>query len=275
MPKLSCGTTIVVDYGGLFDLGRQAIARQDASLLDGIEKRRVMMRHLNLQRVEWRPDIPTSELEPFNTSSGTDYGILHDTGFSAADVLERRVNWPECDIKVLRNFVGNENMRWILSELRTALVTVRGQLIEAGPRIEPTTPKGLDQVCQHILKSENLRDCVVSAASWLCEWIDFEMRVSGELKPEGFNHAEYCAEMADSMEAWSSENEELAAWAWSTGAEIIALYERCTQLDDSALTHQVCSEIDEPGIEDKEAYARHLFASALAFLHGWTHQPHS
>jgi hypothetical protein len=56
------------------------------------------------------------------------------------------------------------------------------------------------------------------------------------------------------------------------GAEILDLYERCSDLDEEILLRDFCEDIDDPEIDDKGKYVRHLFAAALSYIHGWTNQ---
>jgi hypothetical protein len=227
---------------------------------------------VNLQRVEWRADIPAEELEPFQSSTGTCHGILHDTGFSAADVFGGRARWPEADVEILRKFMGSEKIQKDLSDARATLVAVREELRETMHLVAVTSLDALEDVCRRINESPKLGDSITLAASWLCEWIDYAMKVDGECKPEGFDYREYCLKIVDELEAWRSEDDELAAWAWGVGAEILDLYERCSDLDEEILLRDFCEDIDDPEIDDKGKYVRHLFAAALSYIHGWTNQ---
>jgi hypothetical protein len=79
--------------------------------------------------------------------------------------------------------------------------------------------------------------------------------------------------MAEEMEAWRGEDEELWAWAWGMAAEMFDLYEESGQWSEQQLVDEVCEEIDDVEAGEREPYARHLFMSAVAFIHGWAHVP--
>ena len=76
--------------------------------------------------------------------------------------------------------------------------------------------------------------------------------------------------MAEEMEAWRGEDEELWAWAWGMAAEMFDLYEGSGQWTERQLVEEVCEEIDDVEAGEREPYARHLFMSAVAFIHGWS-----
>jgi hypothetical protein len=82
-------------------------------------------------------------------------------------------------------------------------------------------------------------------------------------------YRQFCLIQADEVEAWQGDEEELWVWAWSSAAELLEFYELSAHFSDGELAERFCSDCDDPGINDKEGYARHLIVSALAFIHGW------
>lgn len=131
----------------------------------------------------------------------------------------------------------------------------------------------LDHFRDSMLQAESFRACLTLGASWLCEWIDKELALQGIDTLDVGGHREFCLAQADEMEAWQGEDEELWVWAWSAAAELLEFYEMGAHWPDSELVETLCSDCDDPEINDKEGYARHLIVSALAFIHGWARGP--
>jgi hypothetical protein len=130
----------------------------------------------------------------------------------------------------------------------------------------------LDCLRDQIIDAESLKSCLTTGVSWLCEWIDREVAADGVSMTGCGDYREFCISMADEMEAWRGEDEELWTWAWGMAAEMLDLYEESGQWTDNQLIEQVCEEIDDVETGEKEPYARHLFMSALSFIHGWSHR---
>jgi hypothetical protein len=88
MPKLPSGRSVVVDFAPMCRLIRQAEREGDASLLLFVEDPGVFSRLILLHEAEFRPGIPSEELEAFGTRRGVRHAILHETGLTFDDVLE-------------------------------------------------------------------------------------------------------------------------------------------------------------------------------------------
>lgn len=122
----------------------------------------------------------------------------------------------------------------------------------------------LDSLRDQMLGAKNLRVCVTTGASWLCEWIDRTGLRSAET-----GYREFCCLMAEEMEAWRGEDEELWAWSWETAGEMFRFYEDLAQSTDQEFAARVCEDNDDPVVENVEDYAKHLFLCAVSFIHGW------
>jgi hypothetical protein len=127
----------------------------------------------------------------------------------------------------------------------------------------------LDCLRDQIIDSESLKACLSTGVSWLGEWIDREVATQGVLMTDLGDYRDFCTSMAEEMEAWKGEDEELWTWAWGMAAEMFDLYELSSQWTEKELIEKVTSEIDDVEAGEREPYARHLFMSAVAFIHGW------
>ena len=127
----------------------------------------------------------------------------------------------------------------------------------------------LDGLKDGMFQAPNLGSCITLGATWLCEWIDQEMAAEGAVATTLSDYCDFCTSMAEEMESWRGEDEELWAWSWGMAAEMLDLYERSGQLTEQQLIKKVTDEIDEVDIGEREPYARHLFMSALSVIHGW------
>ena len=130
----------------------------------------------------------------------------------------------------------------------------------------------LDCLRDQIIDAESLKSSLTTGVSWLCEWIDREMAAEGVWIADFADYRDFCISMAEEMEAWRGEDEELWAWAWGMAAEMFDLYEESGQWTERQLVEEVCEEIDDVEAGEREPYARHLFMSAVAFIHGWSHR---
>jgi hypothetical protein len=123
-----------------------------------------------------------------------------------------------------------------------------------------------------MLEAGSFRACLKLGASWLCEWIDKELALEGMNPLDVGGYRQFCLTQAEEMEAWQGEDEELWVWAWSSAAELLEFYELNAHWSDGELAEKFCRDCDDPEINDKEGYARHLIVSALAFIHGWSQE---
>jgi len=127
----------------------------------------------------------------------------------------------------------------------------------------------LDRFRSSMLEAESFRACLTLGVSWLCEWIDKGLTLVEAKAMDVGGYRQFCLIQAEEVEAWQGDEEELWVWAWSSAAELLEFYELGAHFSDGELAERFCSDCDDPGINDKEGYARHLIVSALAFIHGW------
>jgi hypothetical protein len=130
----------------------------------------------------------------------------------------------------------------------------------------------LDCLREQIIDAESLKACLTTGVSWRCEGIDREVAADGDLMTGCGDYRDFCTSMAEEMEAWRGEDEELWAWAWGMAAEMFDLYDESGEWTERQLVEEVCKEIDDVEAGEREPYARHLFMSAVAFIHGWSHR---
>ena len=130
--------------------------------------------------------------------------------------------------------------------------------------------ESLDCLRDQIIDAESLKACLATGVSWLGEWIDREVAAEGVWIADFADYRDFCISMAEEMEAWRGEDEELWAWAWGMAAEMFDLYDESGQWSERQLVEEVCEEIDDVEAGEREPYARHLFMSAVAFIHGWS-----
>jgi hypothetical protein len=130
----------------------------------------------------------------------------------------------------------------------------------------------LDCLRDQMIDADSLKACLTTGVSWLCEWIDRVASAEGISMAGLGDYRDFCTSMAEEMEAWRGEDEELWAWAWGMAAEMFDLYEESGQWTEEELVEEVCEEIDDVEAGERESYARHLFMSAVAFIHGWSHR---
>jgi hypothetical protein len=136
-------------------------------------------------------------------------------------------------------------------------------------KAESASMEWLDGLRDQMIHAESLRSCLTIGVSWLCEWIDREATAEGISMAGVGDYRDFCASMAEEMESWQGEDEELWAWSWGMGAEMLDLYQESGQWTEQELIKKVISEIDDVDAGEREPYSRHLFMSALAFIHGW------
>ncbi len=136
-------------------------------------------------------------------------------------------------------------------------------------KTESESMERLDCLRDQMIDAESLRSSLTTGVSWLCEWIDREVAAEGVAVANFGGYRVFCTSMAEEAEAWKSEDEELWAWAWGMAAEMFDLYEQSGQWSERQLIEEVCKEIDDVEAGEREPYARHLFMSAVAFIHGW------
>lgn len=129
----------------------------------------------------------------------------------------------------------------------------------------------LDCLRDQMIEAVCLKACLTTGVTWLCEWIDLEVAADGVSMTNLGDYRDFCISKAEEMEAWRGEDEELWAWAWGMAAEMFDLYEESGQWSERQLVEKVCAEIDDVPACESEPYARHLFMSAVAFIHGWAH----
>ncbi len=139
-------------------------------------------------------------------------------------------------------------------------------------KTECASMEWLDSLKDGMFQAPNLGSCITLGATWLCEWIDQEMAAEGEVATSLSDYRDFCTLMAEEMESWQGEDEELWAWCWGMAAEMLDLYEQSGQWSERQLVEEVCEEIDDVKAGEREPYARHLFMSAVSFIHGWAHR---
>ena len=129
----------------------------------------------------------------------------------------------------------------------------------------------LDCLRDQIIDAESLKSSLTTGVSWLCQWIDREVAADGGLMTGCGDYRDFCTSMAEEMEAWRGEDEELWAWAWGAAGEMFRLYEAHGEMSNDELATLVCLQMDETDVGDKHGYARHLCLCAVSYVHGWAH----
>ena len=139
-------------------------------------------------------------------------------------------------------------------------------------KTEHVSMEWLDCLRDQIIDAGSLNASLTTSVSWLREWIDREVAADGGSMTDSGDYQEFCTSMAEEMEAWRGEDEELWTWVWGMAAEMFSLYEESGRWTEQQLVEKVTSEIDDFEDGEMEPYARHLFMSAVAFIHGWAHR---
>ncbi len=130
MPVLPSGRKVSVDFLPLHTLALRAQAEQSASSLLLIEKTEQIFSLILVKEVEFRTDIPAEELDLVELSGGLKRCILHDTGYSVADILAVRAPWSRGDISALRQFLLTPRIRQQIRFYRRWLISLRGKLTD-------------------------------------------------------------------------------------------------------------------------------------------------
>ena len=130
MPVLPSRRIVSIDFEPLHELALQAEAEQIASNLLFIEKDEQIFSLIRVKEVEWRPDIPSEELDIVETPRGLKSCILLDTGYSVSDVLAARVPWSRGDISALRQFILTPRIRQKVRFYQRWLTALRGKFTE-------------------------------------------------------------------------------------------------------------------------------------------------
>lgn len=130
MPALPSGKNVAIDFHPLHSLASSVIAEQNAAILIFIEKIEQIFSLIRVKEVEFRPDIPAAELDVVETPVGLKRCILHDTGYSVADVLAARAPWSRGDICTLRRFLLSPRIREQVQFYRGWLISLRGRFTD-------------------------------------------------------------------------------------------------------------------------------------------------
>jgi hypothetical protein len=128
MPKLPSGRSVVVDFAPMCRLLKQAECEGDASLLLFVEDPGVFSRLILLHEAEFRPDIPSEELDAVQTSRGVRHAIVRETGLTLDDVLEGRSSWSCEDRDALNRFMMTKRVWKAATDLRERLLDLRSEL---------------------------------------------------------------------------------------------------------------------------------------------------
>lgn len=139
-------------------------------------------------------------------------------------------------------------------------------------KTERVSMEVLDCLRDQIVDAGSLNASLTTSVSWLREWIDREVAAKDVSMTNSGDYRDFCTSMAEEMEAWRGEDEELWTWVWGMAAEMFSLYEESGRWTELQLVEKVTSEIDDVEDGEMEPYARHLFMSAVAFIHGWAHR---
>jgi hypothetical protein len=144
MPKLPSGRSVVVDFAPICKLMRQVECEGDASLLLFVEDPHVFCGLIDLHEAEFRPDIPSEELDAVETNRGLRYAILHETGLTLEDVLAGRSSWSREDRDALNRFMMTKRVWKAATDLRERLIELRDELTERAihePGLEMVLPR--------------------------------------------------------------------------------------------------------------------------------------
>lgn len=118
-------------------------------------------------------------------------------------------------------------------------------------------------------RTASLKTCLCTCVSWLSEWISQVDRSNSSSVDQIFDCKSFCEAMAAEVEICEKDDDELWIWSWKMAAQMIDLYWESALWTEEEMINYLRDEIDDVPMILREDYARHLFASAIAFIHGW------
>ena len=116
---------------------------------------------------------------------------------------------------------------------------------------------------------ESLKNCLSASVSWLSSWIDLEFRSGPAMPDVVLDYSGFCREMAGEIETCQSKDDELWIWSWGMSSEMFDLYYNSGLWTEQEMAEYLCNKINNVELSHRPNYARHLFISAVAFIHGW------
>ena len=118
--------------------------------------------------------------------------------------------------------------------------------------------------------ADSIKACLHTGVSWLSDWIDLQFSSRSHWISGAGNYQSFCRSMASEIESPKDEDDELWVWSWGMAAEMFDIYDWASEWTEEELLEYFRHEITDVELKDRDGYARHLFVSAIAFIHGWT-----
>ncbi|MBE2181096.1 MAG: hypothetical protein IAE97_11560 [Chthoniobacterales bacterium] len=146
MPRLPSGRLIAVGGNPYRQLIGRVMQTNDAGLLLFFDKDREFAALIEVLCVEWRTDLPATELEPLETADGVRHGVSTPAGFTAQDVLRGRVPWSRGDVVAFRKFLESPRVAVWQKAMQGELVRLRGWLTD-GAIFRPDPHAMLPRAC--------------------------------------------------------------------------------------------------------------------------------
>jgi hypothetical protein len=127
----------------------------------------------------------------------------------------------------------------------------------------------IDEFSFQMFHADTLKACLHAGVSWLSDWIDLQFSTQSDWVAGARDYQIFCRSMASEVDVCEGDEEELRIWSWGMAAEMFDLYEKSGGWTEEELLEYFRVEITDVELKDRERYARHLFVSAIAFIHGW------
>ena len=127
----------------------------------------------------------------------------------------------------------------------------------------------IDEFSFQMFHADSLKACLHTGVSWLSDWIDPQFPTRSHWITGASDYQSFCRSMASEVGVCEGEEEELRVWSWGMAAEMFDIYEKSGGWTEEELREHFRVEITDVELKERERYARHLFVSAMSFIHGW------
>jgi hypothetical protein len=127
----------------------------------------------------------------------------------------------------------------------------------------------IDEFRFQMFHADSLKACLNTGVSWLSDWIDLQCSTRSHWVAGASDYQSFCRSLALEVESCEGEEDELWVWSWGMAAEMFDVYEKSGGWTEEELLEYFRVEITDVDFMERERYARHLFVSAIAFIHGW------
>ena len=128
----------------------------------------------------------------------------------------------------------------------------------------------IEELRFQMVNAGSIRACLHAGVGWLSDWIDLQFSNRSHWIAGASEYQSFCRAKASEVECPVDEDDELWVWSWGMAAEMFDIYEWAWEWTEEELLEYFRYEITDVELKERDGYARHLFISAMAVIHGWT-----